>query len=74
MPFLGKQTEQERQDEFEDLCGGMAKAERLMKVWNDSYPTGMKHSRYYHSREDNFRARAKGWGYTDCQIDMFMTL
>jgi hypothetical protein len=61
-------TEQEKQDHFIRIVGGIKKADRLQQIWNQSYP------HYKISRGEDFRARAKAEGFTDKQIDAFLQL
>jgi len=77
-PFGGV-DEQKAQEMFEDLCGGVKKAERLLHLWNDSYPCGTKYDKtfktgFYRSKEQIFWIKAKRDGFTQEQIDMFMGL
>ena len=72
-PFGGV-DEQAAQEQFEDLCGGVSYAERLMQVWNNSYPTGMKGSRYYHTKMENFIFKANNEGFTEEQVNFFLAL
>ena len=79
MPFMGKETEQERQDAFVDLVGGTAKADSLAAIWSRCHPTGTQYDKlmrtgYYHSREDHFRRAALREGFTKKQCDAFMAL
>ena len=69
--------EQEANDRFVRLVGGVKRADRLQQIWNMSYPHGTELDKLwgrYVSREDDFRRRAKAEGYTDKQIDAFLNL
>ena len=72
-PFGGV-DEQKATDMFEDLCGGVERAQQLMRVWERCHSTGMKGSRFYHTKEEVFRNTALIDGFTDEQTDMFMEL
>jgi hypothetical protein len=52
-------TEQEKQDHFIRIVGGIKKADRLQQIWNQSYP------HYKISRGEDFRARAKAEGFAE---------
>jgi len=65
--------EQEANDRFVRLVGGVKRADRLQQIWNMSFPHGMRLCNYV-SREDDFRRRAKAEGYTDREIDAFLNL
>jgi hypothetical protein len=73
------QTEQERQDEFVDLMGGHRNAEKLYRIWQNSYPRfcsipyGEALPRQ-HTKEEVFTASAKEQGFTKKQIEMFLSL
>ena len=76
---FGGIDEQESQAMFEDAVGGVKKAERMQRLWNDSYPCGTKYDKtfktgFYHSKEQIFAIKAKRDGFTQEQIDMFLTL
>jgi hypothetical protein len=60
--------EQEANDKFVRMVGGVKKADRLQQIWNMSYPHHKK------TREEDFRERAKGEGFTDKQIEAFLKL
>ena len=72
-------TEQDRTDEFVRLAGGTYKADRMMLLWSTSYPSGTALDRLYQngayrSREDSFRAKAKGEGFSKAAIEAFLAL
>jgi len=76
---FGGKDEQAMQDHFEELVGGARKAERLLWLWNDSYPVGTKYDKdfktgHYHSAEEVFEAKAKREGYTQEMINCFHAL
>jgi len=60
--------EQELNDRFVRLCGGVRKADRLQAIWSFSYP------RHGKSREETFRETAKSEGFTERQIKAFLNL
>jgi len=73
---FGGKDEQAMQDHFEDLVGGVARAERMMMLWNGSYPCGSKydkdfHTGFYHSKQEVFEEKAKHEGFTQEMIDCF---
>ncbi len=70
-------TEMERQDEFVQLVGGMARADRLSRISQDSYPMpSWSCERGHHkiSREEVFRNKAKREGFNDKEINCFLAL
>jgi len=76
---FGGKDEQAMQEHFEYLVGGVAKAERLMWLWNNSYPNGSKYDQtfktgHYHSKENVFEYKAKAEGFTQEQINCFHAL
>lgn len=71
--------EQEANDEFIGLVGGVRKADRLQQIWNSSYPHGTEYDKVFHresykSKEEVFRERALREGYTKRQIEAFLNL
>jgi hypothetical protein len=75
-PFGGV-DEQAAQDMFEDMCGGVSQAEHLMRISQNSYPTGTKYDFLMgrgRTKEENFRISAKEAGYTESTIDFFLAL
>lgn len=71
------ETEQEKQDRFTELVGGTQKADRLQAIWNNSYPHGTEYDKLrgtYISKEEDFRKKAKGEGYTEQEIKAFLAL
>jgi hypothetical protein len=60
--------EQEANNRFVRLVGGVKRADRLQQIWSMSYPG------YKKSREEDFRERAKAEGFTDKQIEAFLKL
>jgi len=72
-------TEQERTDDFVRLVGGVRKADRLQWIWNTSYPYGTEYDRvfktgFYKTKEDVFRSRARKEGFSEGQINAFLSL
>ncbi len=70
-------TEQERQDDFVELVGGSRRADRLMKISQDSYPMSSWSCELGHhkiSREEVFRNKAKREGFNDREINSFLAL
>jgi len=70
-------TEQERQDDFVNLVGGIPRADRLSRISQDSYPMpswtcDLGHHKV--SREEVFRIKAKRSGFSDKEINSFLAL
>jgi len=61
-------TEQELNDNFVRICGSVGKADRLQQLWNMSYP------HYKKTREQDFKEQAKREGFTNRQINAFLSL
>lgn len=71
------QSEMERQQEFEDLVGGWQRAERLAKIYQNSYPSpSWSPSLGHHQipKLEIFRKKAKRDGYTTKEIGAFLRL
>ena len=69
--------EQEANDRFVRLVGGVRKADRLQQIWNSSFPHGMEYDKLqgrYISREQDFRNKAKREGFSDRAIEAFLKL
>lgn len=68
--FWGEKAvdEQEANDRFVRLVGGVRKADRLQQIWRNSYPS------YRKSREEVFREEAKREGFSDRAIEAFLKL
>ena len=64
--------EQDRNDYFADTLS-WNRAVNLRKIWMNSYPSFDGYDRKVEKKEI-FRIKAKRDGYTDKEIDMFMTL
>jgi hypothetical protein len=76
-PFGTGCDEQAETDAFERLCGGVKRAQRMLYLWNDSYPAGSEYDRMMGrgaSKAEVFKAKAKREGFTDEQIAAFMHL
>ena len=54
--------EQTLTDEFESACGCVSHAQRLFKIYKDSYKT------HNQTKEQVFEAKAKAQGFTQKQI------
>jgi hypothetical protein len=72
-------TEQERQDRFIKLVGGTARADELMRIWNNSYPHGSEYDRMMRNglgltKEQAFERSAIARGFTKRQINAFRLL
>jgi hypothetical protein len=66
-------SEEEKQEAFIRVVGGVKRADRLQQIWNNSYPHGTELCGYA-SREQDFRNKAKEEGFSDRQIDLFLQL
>jgi hypothetical protein len=69
--------EQERTDAFVALAGGRANADRIDRVWKESWPHGTALDRLYGtalSKEEVFRLKAKREGFSAKVIDAFLAL
>jgi len=74
---FGGKDEQVMQENFEELCGGYKRAERLMYLWNNSYKTGTKYDFLMgggRSKIEVFEKKAKEDGFTKKQIECFYSL
>lgn len=70
-------TEIEKQEEFIKAVGGKKNADRLNRVWTNSYPRFCSLNGEYpahHTGEEIFRSRAKLEGFTDKMINLFLML
>lgn len=71
---FGGKDETAMQEQFEELVGGVAKAESLMRIWNNSYKNGTKYDFLMgrgKTKEEVFEAKAKAEGFTQQQINCF---
>jgi len=71
--------ETERQAAFVGLVGRHARAERLQRIWNNSYPSGTAYDRIfspgrYRTKEQVFRLKARREGFKDNEISSFLEL
>jgi hypothetical protein len=69
--------EQQETDDFEELCGGVAKAQRLLHLYQDSYPNGTAYDFLMGrgaTKEQVFEAKAKREGFTAQQVNAFRNL
>jgi len=76
---FGLVDEQATQEAFETFVGGINRAERLVWLWNNSYPSGTAYDRMfransYQSKENIFKNKAKREGFADEQIKAFLSL
>ena len=74
---FGGKDEQAMTDNFEELCGGVTKAQRLFFLWKHSDATGTKFDMLYGvglTKSQVFERHAKREGFTDKQIDAFYNL
>jgi hypothetical protein len=71
-------SSQDDHDEFGEALG-IKRAERLMRIYQDSYPQGTQYDKtmrtgHYKSTSDVFKIRAKREGYTDKEINWLLRL
>ena len=59
--FDRRVTEQERNDRFVKMCGGVKKADRMQQLWNN----------YRYDGNKAFEQAAKREGFTSRQINAF---
>jgi hypothetical protein len=73
-PFgtAGFKDEQATQDAFVEYVGGWPKAERLSRLWNESYPKNDPWKPI--SKIEVFRRKARGNGFEDEDVDAFLML
>jgi hypothetical protein len=76
---FGMIDEQATQDAFVEYVGGTQKADRLSRLWNNSYACGTEYDRVmktgnYRSKIQVFRAAAIREGFTSKDADAFMAL
>jgi hypothetical protein len=64
--------EQKANDRFVRMVGGRARAERLQHIWDTSWPHGCGLTKQ--PKEVEFKRRAKEEGFTDKQIEVFLSL
>jgi hypothetical protein len=74
---FGGKDERQMQENFEILCGGVSRAERLSSIWDNSYPCGTQMDFLYGrgvTKRQSFEKKAKAEGFTQEQIDFFYAL
>jgi hypothetical protein len=71
-PF-GKTDEQATTNAFEEYVGGVRRAQRLLYIYNNSYPMPGRWTEQV-SKDQVFRSRAKREGFTDAEIDAFFVV
>jgi hypothetical protein len=71
--MMDLRTEQERTDDYIELCGGQARADQLARIHHTSYPSfrGAWQSK---SRDQVFRERAIVEGFTHGQVTALLEL
>lgn len=75
MARMPRTDEQERQDYFVELCGGTNKADALERIYKESYPCSHPLDIFKkYTKEDIFRMKAKKAGFTNKQINYFLSL
>ena len=65
-------NEQEKQDRFIELIGGIRRADRLQMIWNNSYPVSTLYGQI--TKEEIFKRNAIKEGYTKKEIEAFLNL
>ena len=76
-PFGTGIDEQATQDNMVEIVGGRSKADRLMYLLNNSYPSGTAYDRLHgrgKTKNEVFRSKAKAEGFSDEHIDAFLTV
>ena len=66
--------EQRETERFERLCGGVANAQALLRIWGDSYPQQGAYIFERYSKEDVFRRKATAAGFSQRQVNAFLAL
>jgi len=66
--------EQEEQDRFIRIIGGISKADRLQHIWNNSYPHSTSNIFRPITKEQDFMDKAKNEGFSKRQIEAFLKL
>ena len=64
--------EQAETDHLEAVCGGVEQAQRLFRIYKDSYPNQHPNPRYSKTKEQVFWNRAIAVGFTDEQCDALL--
>ncbi len=68
--------EKEKNEKFETLWNGLVGTGRLMVIWRTSYPVGTKYAFLFgkgKKKEDVFRERARQEGFSDQEIEEFLS-
>lgn len=71
---FGGKDEAAMQEHFEHLVGSVAKTNRFLRLWNNSYKSGTKYDFLMgrgKTKEEVFEAKAKAEGFTQEQIECF---
>ncbi len=66
--------EQEATDRFEDLCGGVSRAQMLLRLWLYACPGISADVFNKPTKKDVFKCGAKKEGFSDEQIEAFFNL
>jgi len=74
-PFEVGVDEKATHEAFVAFVGGTDRADRLQRIWSNSYP-GIRTSAFAKpvTRTDVFRRKAKADGFTDSEIDALLSL
>lgn len=74
-PFGVGTDERATHQKFIEFIGGTERADRLLRIWKDSFP-GIRTSAFEKppSKEQVFRRKAKAEGFTDGEIEAFLSL
>ena len=76
-PFGFGIDERATSEAFEEYVGGRQRAERLLWIWNNSYPSGTAYDKLMgrgSTKEQVFTVKAKREGFSEQDIDAFLTL
>ena len=63
--------EQALTDRFERLCGSIERAQRMLRLWQNSCPSRHPNPRWSKTKEQVFETKAKEEGYTRKHIQAF---
>lgn len=74
---MDEMTEMQKQDYFVEIVGGTNKAEQMSRISQNSYPQSswsVKRGHHQLSGREIFRIKAKREGFTDKQINVYLSL
>ena len=73
-PFGARPDEMATHEAFADYVGGRERAERMSRLYSDSYPRRGPGVFDRYSKEDVFRTKALREGFSEAEIDAFLSL